>query len=265
MKKVIKKVIRLVGFEDHRKVKKAPIPGSPERPIGKIGFFLEDIRARGFCPNLILDIGANRGAWTIKAKKIFPEAAILMVEPQPEMRAFLDSICSKYKNIQWVEAGAGASEGTLVQTIWKDLAGSSFLPTVREDLLASGKQREVKICTIDSLLKDKGLNVPELVKLDIQGFELEALRGAESLFGKTEVFILETSLYSFMDGQPLIREVISFMGDRGYEVYDITGFLRRPLDGALGQVDLAFVRNKGILRNSNKWSNLDIYGTSEGV
>ena len=68
-----------------------------------------------------------------------------------------------------------------------------------------------------------------------------------------------------MEGQPLIREVISFMGDRGYEIYDITEFLRRPLDGALGQIDLAFAKNNGVLRNSNKWSTQDIFGTSEAV
>lgn len=251
MMNIIKKLMRLSGFE----LQRISVPGASERPIGQIDIFLEDIRARGFNPHLILDVGANIGGWTRMAKKIFPEAAFLMVEPQPEMRKFLDSICSEYKDVQWVEAGAGATRGNLIQTIWEDLAGSSFLPAVREELLSSGKQRKVEIITIDSLLQDKGLKAPELVKLDIQGFELEALRGAESLFRETEVFILEISLYKFMDGIPLFREVISFMGDRGYEMYDITGFLRRPFDGALGQVDLAFVRNCGLLRQSNKWSN----------
>lgn len=235
---------------------KDSIPGAPDRPIGKIVFFLEDIRARGFHPTLILDIGAHRGWWTIMAKKIFPEAAFLMVEPLSEMRASLDSVCYEYTDVHWVEAGVGANEGTLMISIWEDLEASSFLPTARGALLSKAKQREVKIVTIDSLLQDKRLKKPELVKLDIQGFELEALLGAESLFGETEVFILETSLYEFefLDGIPMIREVISFMADRGYEVYDITNFERRPLDGALGQVDLAFARIKGLLRQSNKWS-----------
>lgn len=48
-------------------------------------------------------------------------------------------------------------------------------------------------------------------------------------------------------------ELIEFMGERGYEIYDIAGYLRRPFDGALGQVDLAFAKREGILRRSNKW------------
>ena len=257
MKKLIKKLIGLTGFELHRSIKEEFSRGTAGRPVGKMDFVLGDMRARGLNPKFILDIGANSGSWTRMAKKIFPEAGFLMVEPQPEKRAVLDSLCSEYEDVSWVEAGAGATGGALIQTIWEDLAGSSFLPEVRQEFLASGKQREVKIITIDSLLRDKSVKIPELVKLDIQGFELEALRGAESLFGKTEVFILETSLYRFMNGQPLIREVISFMADRDYEIYDFAGFLRRPLDGALGQADVVFVRSKGMLRQSNRWCSPD--------
>jgi hypothetical protein len=89
--------------------------------------------------------------------------------------------------------------------------------------------------------------------LDVQGFELEALAGAEQTFGTTEVFILETSLFRFMPRMPLTREVVIFMSDRGYELYDIVSYARRPYDGALGQVDLAFVRREGMLRGNSSW------------
>jgi hypothetical protein len=56
---------------------------------------------------------------------------------------------------------------------------------------------------------------PDLVKLDIQGFELKALMGATSTFSRTEMFIMEVSLFEFFNGQPLAREVIAFMAERG--------------------------------------------------
>lgn len=256
LKIFIKQILRSMGYDIVRyklENKLENITGSDRRPIGKFKSFLEDIRARSFSPKLVIDVGANKGYWTRMAKDVFPKASFLLIEPQVEMRKYLNDLCSDFEDISWVEAGAGSKEGKLVQTIWADLAGSSFLPDVDEKLLKAGKQREVDIVTIDSLLASRNLSAPDLVKLDIQGFELEALRGASSLFGNTELFIMEISLFRFYPDMPILREVIEFMGERGYEVYDITGYLRRPFDGALGQVDLAFAKREGILRQSNKW------------
>ena len=107
---------------------------------------------------------------------------------------------------------------------------------------------------IDVILQAQGWGVPDLVKLEVQGFELEALRGADSLFAKTELFILEVSLFPFIAGTPIVREVIAFMAERGYELYDIPGSGRRPYDGALGQVDFAFARTQGTLRRCQSGS-----------
>ena len=75
------------------------------------------------------------------------------------------------------------------------------------------------------------------------------------LFGKTEVFILECSLFSFSDvpGMPIISDVVNFMLNRDYLIYDFPGFARRPLDGALGQCDVCFVKRNSFLRSSNDW------------
>jgi len=229
------------------------LPGSLKRPVTHMEFFLEDLKARGFMPEFILDVGANRGKWTRIAKKIFPNASFFLIEPQIEMRKPLNSLCQELTDVNWIEAGAGALPGKLTLTIWDDLSGSSVLPSVETDLLSQGKQREIEIITIDSLIQSNQFKIPELVKLDIQGFELEALKGASCLFGKTEVFILEVSLFHFFPQAPILRDVIHFMGEQGYEVYDIPGFLRRPFDGALGQVDLAFAKRDGFFRQSVEW------------
>ncbi len=96
----------------------------------------------------------------------------------------------------------------------------------------------VPIVTLDELLTREGYASPELVKLDIQGFELEALRGAGGSVRSAEMFIMEVSLFEFLPDSPLLAEVVAFMDERNFVVYDVAGFARRELDGALGQLDL---------------------------
>ena len=253
MKRLIKKILSNLGFEIKR-IQGSIEPGSHLRPIGNTRNFLEDVSARGFIPRGIIDVGANRGNWAKMAKTVFPDARVLMIEPQIEMKDDLEQLCRGREDLEYVQAGAGKENGELEQTIWEDLQGSSFLPQVDEEKIKQGTQRVTKIVTIDDLLKDRDYFFPDLVKLDVQGYELEALKGAQSLFGKTELFIMETSLYPYMEKMPITADCFSFMHERGYDFYDLTEFLRRPLDGALGQVDLAFTKRGGHLRQSNKWS-----------
>lgn len=254
MKNLVKAMFRQAGL-DVRRLRPPPAPASVARAIGEgTDYFFEDLRARGFRPRGILDVGANSGDWTRQTLAVFPNTPVLMIEPQEEMQAALAELCRQQPFCRRVQAGAGRAAGELVQTIWEDLAGSSFLPPADDQALKEGRQRRTKIVTIDSLLAgDLAGFQPDLVKLDIQGFELEALLGAAGLFGRTEVFVVEASLLRFLPGQPIAREVIAFMAERGYELYDITGSLRRPLDGCVAQLDLAFVQERGKFRDSAAW------------
>ena len=252
MKKKLKSLLHVLGV-DVRRFRPDHGPGSPHRQVGDMREFVEDVRTRGFSPRGIIDVGTNRGDWTRMALQIFPDTHVIMIEPQAEMAAPLEALCRENANVSLVKAGAGREPGQLLQTIWEDLAGSSFLPPEDATLQKNGKQRLTPVVTIDSVLTDHSGFHPDFVKLDIQGFELQALAGAPSVFSRAELLLLEVSLYAFMTGQPTARDVITFMGDRGYEIYDFPGFLRRPFDGALGQMDIAFVKKNGFFRSSNEW------------
>ncbi|HMS65640.1 MAG TPA: FkbM family methyltransferase [Ignavibacteria bacterium] len=226
---------------------------SRDKPIGSIGLQLYDLALRGFKCKYILDVGAHSAEWARTAKEFFPGSTIYLIEPLEEMEINLKEFCNEYPPSKYFLNGAGAAEGILYLTTEKELAGANFLQDENTYLKSSKVQREVKIITINSLIEKKEIEIPELVKLDVQGFELEVLKGSEILFGKTEVFILEVSFFEFIKGTPLFSEVVKFMAERGYEVYDFPGFLRRPFDNALGQIDITFVKKEGFFRNSDLW------------
>lgn len=252
MKKIIKRLFNLCGFEI-RKIYKDKEIGSDRRPVGDMELFLEDLKKRGLNCQTILDVGANRTLWSRMAKRIFPNTGFCLIEPQIEMKEHLETFCNEYNDSVYFLAGAGPKKDKMTLTIWDDLVGSSLIPETDEKLMNNGKQREIEIITVDDLIGSSKIKLPELIKLDIQGFELEALKGAEKTFGYTEVYILEVSLFSSGIVQPILSDVINFMLERDYVAYDFPGFLRRPFDGALGQCDICFVKKNGFLRTFNNW------------
>jgi FkbM family methyltransferase len=171
------------------------------------------------------------------------------------MISFLEAICRSDPRLRFFNCGAGREISELVLTIWEDTYGSSYTVPKNEEYIKSGKQRITPIKTVDSILIELGPTFkPDLVKIDVQGFELEVLEGSKSLFGITEVFLVETTLLvADHPIWPSTRRVIDYMGEKGYEIYDITSYLRKPSDGSLGQVDFAFVKAGGIFRQNLDW------------
>ena len=253
MRALVKRIFQGAGFEVRRR-RPEPPPGSEFRQVGDFRSFLEDLKARGFVPRTILDVGANEAGWSADAKAVFPEAACFLIEPQEEMKPALEAFCARFKDCAYFLAGAGAVPGELALTVYDDLVGSSFLPGESSAMLEAGKQRRVPIVTIDGLVAEGRVPAPDLAKLDVQGFELDVLKGAADSLKNIEVVILEVSLFRFEKNWPVLHEVVAFMQSRGFAVYDFAGFMRRPRDGALGQADVCFARENGILRQSSNWS-----------
>lgn len=229
------------------------LTGQYSRQTGDINILFNDFLKRGLKINYILDIGAHSAGWIRNAVQYYPEATAYLIEPLSEMEKSLKQFCVDHPGSKYFLNGAGAREETLYLTAESSLEGATFVPEINPYLISSKIQREIKVITVDSLIKAGLISIPEIVKIDVQGYELEVLKGAELLFGKTEAFILEISLFEFVKGTPVFSEVISFMAQRGYEVYDFAGFLRRPFDGALGQIDVCFAMKDGYLRARNDW------------
>ncbi len=95
---------------------------------------------------------------------------------------------------------------------------------------------------------EKELDGPFLIKVDVQGAELDVLMGATKTLSNTEYVILEISFFRFFTGGPQVFDVIRFMKEWGFVPYDIFDYQYRLLDGALSQVDMAFVKETSRFR-----------------
>ena len=96
-----------------------------------------------------------------------------------------------------------------------------------------------KLRALDALFDERGF---DFIKLDVQGYELEVLRGAQRILAGVEAVLLEVSLLKINRGAPILDEVVAFMRERQFVAYEILEIHRRPLDRAMNQVDIIFVR-----------------------
>lgn len=203
---------------------------------------LRSIKALGFSPARIVDVGAYAGEWTRMVKEIFPEASVLMVEAQRGRESQLKRVCELYGGeVSYRMSLLGAEERE--QVTFHELepgaeTGSSVL-AARSNL----KSTEIAypMTTLDALLAEAGWDGVDFLKLDVQGYELEILKGAGKTLRGVEVILMEVSLLGVYEEAPLLHDVTRFMAEQGFRAYDICSFIRRPLDNALWQSDFIFV------------------------
>jgi FkbM family methyltransferase len=239
MKQLIKSILTKLGWQ---LIRQKDIPS----PTYGLNSFFTLLKSLGFSPKHIIDVGANYGNWTRTAVKFFPEASYTLVEPQANLRENIQDLIAQGYKINWINAGAGDTQGNLMFTIAQRDDSSSFVPTAQEALAANRPQISVPVRTLREIVASSGLPVPEMIKIDAEGFDLKVLAGASDLFEKTEIFLVE-ALVCAPSYDNTIMEMINRMGKVGYKLMDITDLNRSPKHGLLWLCELAFVKNDSLL------------------
>ena len=247
MKKIVKRIAEVLGYELKRK------------DINDIFFIrqsfeeaLRHIRSTGYLPDLIIDVGTAGG--TPPLQNVFSDSIFFWIEPLKEFENALKGLRQKF-NGRYIITGVGNTEGNFVINVHNDLHGSTMFNET-DGNASDGEPREIPVTTLNKLCAEynwKQFN-KILLKVDVQGFEVEVLKGAHDVLANVDVIILEVSLFRFLKKSPDFFDVITYMKGLGYVVYDIVAGINRPLDSALGQKDLVFVKENGFFRKSHRWT-----------
>ena len=196
---------------------------------------LQFLRARGLNPRTILDIGAYEGNWSKMALSVWPSAKITMIEANPDKASILRQAVP---SATLIETLLGPDEKSVPFYVME--SGSSVLE----------EHSPLERRTIDLVQRplDNFNLAPDLIKIDVQGYELEVLKGGGRTLASASAVVIELSLLEINEGCPLLDEALSFMRRAGFVTYDIVELHRRPLDGAMNQLDVLFVREDSPLR-----------------
>jgi FkbM family methyltransferase len=192
---------------------------------------LRSLRASGVSLRRVLDIGAFDGNWTRLVRRHFPDAEVTMVEAnrdkEPVLRplgtvhvALLADVAGRLVDYYRCQDGdTGSGNG-----IYRENTAHRFAPEKRTTE------------TLDGLF---GSAEPfDLIKMDVQGAELDVIKGGLPVIRRTRHLLLELQTWDYNLGAPRLEEVVAFLHAEGFGVTDVFDLMYSG--DRLIQVDLLF-------------------------
>lgn len=197
---------------------------------------------------LIVDVGANRGQFALCARHCFPQSRIVSFEPLAGPAGVCRSLFANDNNFVLHEVAIGPVLGEAIIHLSARDDSSSLLPiSEAQDRFFPGTAETgtamIHVSPLDACLAEAEIAAPALLKLDVQGFELEALKGCESLLDRFTWVYAECSFVELYTGQALADAVIAWLHERGLV---LTGVYNMSFDSAGKpiQADFLFARRR---------------------
>ena len=187
--------------------------------------------------HVIWDVGAYKGEWTRTVSQFCPESKFILFEPNLIHNNFLEVQGYDYYNLVLGNANK------TVKFYSHGGTGDSIYPEFDEKLEKRKNYRLVEMVKLDTLVNQRAkFPVPDFLKLDVQGAELDVLSGAIKTLKDIKVILMECPIVHYNWGSPDTSEYLSFMFSHDYIPFFVTEIHR--LQQIVTQVDIAFVSAK---------------------
>ena len=190
----------------------------------------------------VFDVGAHVGAWSRHFAESFPDASFHLFEPRLKFdddtkQHFIKNVSGLNHHV--IESAVGRSKGVEKFSVQGNMGNASSLLLPQEG--RREKIVDVDVITIDDYVAENEIEKIDFLKMDIQGGELAALRGADAALKKTKYLFLETWLVSSYNQQtPHMFEIFDHL--RKYGIFPIDFFGgHRNQSGLLSHIDVVYI------------------------
>jgi FkbM family methyltransferase len=163
-------------------------------------------------PKVIYDIGACVMHWTRKAKDAWPDAKYYLFDAAESVQPFL-------KNYDHAISVLSDVDGKIVD-FYEDVnnpGGNSYYLETTGAFNETHRTKRITI-TLDTLIEQNGWELPELIKIDVQGAEVDILKGAQKSLSNCKDIILEAQHVNYNDGAPKFDEVKEYLESIDFEL-----------------------------------------------
>jgi FkbM family methyltransferase len=195
----------------------------------------------------VVDVGANTGQFARTIHEVLPEAYIYSFEPLSDCFVELQRVMGGIRTFRAFNTALDDRDGDaeFYRSSWSP--SSSLLPM--QELhkqnfpFTAGESREtVKVRRLDDCAKELTIEKEVLVKLDVQGAEDKVIRGGRNLLQRAKVLIVETSMDSLYEEQPLFADIFKLLEGLGFRYKGALSQAFSLLDGSVLYADSIFIR-----------------------
>jgi len=206
----------------------------------------------------VVDIGANRGQFALCIRRLYPRAMIFSFEPLRRPAETYRKVFGKDLRVRLFNNAIGTQAGSAAMHVSRWDVSSSLLQFAQAQhdnfpFTEESRLERVSVATLSDCLAGDSIEGRALLKLDVQGYELTALRGCEDLLSRFDYVYVEASFIELYVGQALATEVIEYLFAKGFKLVCVAnlskGKAKRPI-----QADFLFSARQVPNQNGNAHS-----------
>ena len=197
--------------------------------------------------DFVVDVGANRGQFSLLCRRLNPLAGMVAFEPLAEPARVYRTVFADDARTRLNHCAPGPQRGVVAMHVSGADDASSLLAMSQLQIdnypgTGAVAREMVKVGPLTDFVSPAEMGARNLLKLDVQGFELEVLKSAETLLPAFSWIYAECSHAPLYEGQALADEVITYLKGRGFRLVGQFNPSYARTDGSLLQADLLFER-----------------------
>ena len=202
--------------------------------------------------SVVYDVGAYNGIWS-KAFAIYTRGKVYSFEPNPEVQEEFKERTQKFNNIYLQPVACGAEKKEAVEYVDEHKGAASSLLAMsnlhKREFTKTGESHSVNISVVslDEWIRHNNMPIPQLLKMDVQGYELEVIKGSIKILEKVEYIWCELSFKELYDDGSTFSSIHSKLSTLNFELVDCVDLVRSKSSDQLLYMD-------GIFRNTRLYA-----------
>lgn len=195
----------------------------------------------------VIDVGANKGQYALASKHFYPEAIVHSFEPVPACFEKLKLNTRNISNLNIYNMALGSTEAKIkfYQNAYSHASSALPISNYQKENVPetrNTKEIDVMVTTLDNFIFSTPLSSPILLKMDVQGYEMEVLKGGKKFISQVDYILLETSFTPMYENEPLFDDLHTYLKSEGFELLAPLDFLRK--NDKILQMDVLYKKKR---------------------